>query len=50
MQEVSHELANLTQNAEDLTHYGVGATADILQNVTALNSTEPEVSHSFQLA
>ena len=42
--EVSEELANLTQPAEELSSNGVASTADILQNITALNSTEPAVN------
>ena len=42
--EVSEELANLTQPAEELSSNGVASTADILQDITALNSTEPAVN------
>ena len=42
--EVSEELAHLTQPAEKLSSNGVASTADILQNITALNSTEPAVN------
>ena len=45
--EVSEELANLTQPAEELSSNGVASTADILQNITALNSTEPAVNSSY---
>ena len=49
MEEVSKELANLTESAEHLTSDGVDSAAEVLQNITALNSTEPEVSEMYKL-
>ena len=47
--EVSEELAILTQPAEKLSSNGVASTADILQNITALKSTDPAVNSSYGL-
>nr|XP_054753758.1 adhesion G-protein coupled receptor G6-like [Lytechinus pictus] len=44
VEEVSQELAELTEDAEEMTSDGVETTAEILGNITALNSSEPEVT------
>ena len=45
VEEVSEELADLTEDSEDMTAEEVDSTADILQNITAVNSSEPAVSY-----
>ncbi|XP_071510782.1 uncharacterized protein [Diadema antillarum] len=44
VEEVAEELAELTEDAEDMTADGVDTTAEILENITALNSSEPQVT------
>ncbi|XP_011682085.2 adhesion G-protein coupled receptor G2 [Strongylocentrotus purpuratus] len=44
VEEISKDLAELTEDSEDMTSDGVETTAEILGNITALNSSEPEVT------
>ena len=45
--EISKQLANLTNSAPELTSDGVGSTADILQSIVALNSSDQGVNVSM---